>query len=373
MNRPLLFDACPHLRGKVDWIPLGDYPTPVERMAGLCAAEGIDEFYVKRDDLSSPLYGGNKVRKLEFILARAKARGYSTVLTYGAVGSNHVVATVIHGERVGLGTVALLAPQPNAAYVRKNLLLDHLHGATFAVAGSMAAIPLALAKGLVAGFDRRAFRFPYVVPPGGSYLWGSLGYVDGALELKRQVDEGILPEPENIFVTYGSGSTAAGLIVGTRLAGLSSRVVAVRVVDKIACNRRILGFHVNRLARFLARNCPGACPERIDPAEIMLVEDFAGPTYARFTSEGLEAVRKARECDGLKLDGTYTGKTLAAALAFIRRNGLEKRPALFWNTLSSADLYPQVAELDYRVLPAELHRYFTEPLQEEEFGCEIIY
>lgn len=373
MNRPLLFNACPGLRGKVDWTPLGEYPTPVHRMDGLCGAEGIDELYIKRDDLSSPCYGGNKVRKLEFLLARAKALGHSTVLTYGAVGSNHVVATVIHGEREGVGTVALLAPQPNAAYVRRNLLLDHVHGARFAVAGSMAGIPAALLKGLAAGFVGGSGRLPYVIPPGGSCLWGSLGYVEGALELKRQVDQGALPEPENIFVTYGSGSTAAGLIVGARLAGLASRVVAVRVVDRVACNRRILGFHVNRVARFLSRECPSAFPARIDRGEITLVEDFAGPTYARFTPEGLEAVRKARECDGIKLDGTYTGKTLAAALAFIRRNGLEKKPSLFWNTLSSADLEGQVAGLDYRALPAELHRYFEEPVQEEEFGCEISY
>lgn len=353
-------------------MPLGDYPTPVQRMEGLCAAEGIDELYVKRDDLSSRHYGGNKVRKLEFALARARALGHSTVLTYGAVGSNHVVATVIHAERVGIRTVALLAPQPNAAYVRRNLLLDQVHGARFAVAGSMGAIPAALARGLASGFDLRTRKFPYVIPPGGSYLWGSLGYVEGALELKRQVDEGLLPEPENIFVTYGSGSTAAGLIVGARLAGLESRVVAVRVVDRVACNRRILGFHVNRVARFLSRVCD-ACPRRISPSEITLIEDFAGPTYARFTPEGLEAVREARECDGIKLDGTYTGKTMAAALAFIRRNGLERKAALFWNTLSSVDLQGQVEGLDYHVLPAPLHRYFEEPTQEEEFGLEISY
>ncbi len=373
MERPLLFEACPALRESVDWLPLGEYPTPVERMPGLCEAEGLTDFYVKRDDISSPYYGGNKVRKLEFILARAKARSHDTVLTYGAVGSNHVLATIIHGKRVGVKTIALVAPQPNAAYVRRNLLLDYANGAQFAIASTMAGIPAALARGLRSGYDRNKRKFPYIVPPGGSYLWGSLGFVDGALELKAQVDAGLLPEPEFIFATYGSGSTAAGLIAGVQLAGLSSKVVSVRVVDKIACNRWILGYHVNRAVKFLSRHCPGGRMQTVDPRKILLIEEFAGPTYARFTPESVEAVRKAKECDGIKLDGTYTGKTMAAALDFMKGNGLEDRPALFWNTLSSVDLYPSVKDIDYHVLPDELHRYFTEPIQEEEMGCEIIY
>lgn len=373
MARPLLFEACPELAAEVDWMPLGDYPTPVARMAGLCGAEGIRDLYIKRDDLSSPHYGGNKVRKLEFILARAKARGCSTVITYGAVGSNHVLATVVHGHRVGLETIALLAPQPNAAYVRKNLLLDQAHGARFAVATSMGAIPATLVKALVSGFDVSRAKFPYIVPPGGSYIWGTLGYVDAALELKHQVEAGELPEPEFIFVTYGSGSTAAGLIAGVQLAGLESRVVAVRVVDEIACNRWILGYHVNRAVSFLNRNCTGKRLRKVPPRETILIDDFAGPTYACFTPEGMDAVRKARECDGIKLDGTYTGKTLAATLDFIERNGLHRRPSLFWNTLSSADLYPQVASTDYHNLPPGLHHYFEEPLQEEQLGCEVVY
>jgi D-cysteine desulfhydrase len=373
MERPLLFEELPCLKGRVDWLPLGEYPTPVERMHGLCESEGFAGFYIKRDDLSSPYYGGNKVRKLEFLLARAKALGHDSTITFGAVGSNHVLATVIHGERVGIKTIAVLYPQPNAAYVRKNLLLDYVHGADFELASSMGAAPLSAVHGLAGGFDRASRKLPYVIPPGGSNLWGSLGYVDGALELRRQVDEGLLPEPEFIFVAYGSGGTAAGLIVGVQLAGLRSTVVPVRVVDKFVCNRWILGFHVNRAARFIKSRCPAATVHMVDPREIMLVDEFAGETYARFTREGMEAVAKAKECDGVKLEGTYTGKTFAAALDFLKSNGLEGRPCLFWNTYSSADLWPQVRDIDYHALPEELHRYFEMPLQEEEMGCPVVF
>jgi len=97
MERPLLFKACPELKGKVDWIPLGEYPTPVARLEGLCAAEGLRDFYIKRDDLSSPFYGGNKVRKLEYLLADALALGADTLVSIGGVQSNHTrqVAAVV--------------------------------------------------------------------------------------------------------------------------------------------------------------------------------------------------------------------------------------------------------------------------------------
>lgn len=367
MERPLLFNKCPGAAGRVHWMELGDYPTPVQRMAELGATRGIPGLYVKRDDLSSPFYGGNKVRKLEFLLAEARAKGHRVMVTFGAAGSNHVLATVIHGERAGIETIAVLMPQDNAAYVRKNLIADLAHGAKFVTASSPATMPFAFLKGLKAGYDPVTRRLPYVIPPGGTNLPGCLGFVDGALELKKQVDEGLFPEPEFIFVTYGSGGTSAGLVAGVRLAGLDSRVVSVRVVDRFACNRWILGYHVNRTIDFLRDNCAGHL-RSVHPRELLFVDDFAGETYARFTVEGMKAVRAARELEGIDLEGTYTGKTLAGSLDFIHRHGLERRNCLFWNTYSSADLSGGIDGVDYRGLPRELQVYFETPLQEEKIG-----
>ena len=364
-DRPLIFERFPGLRGEVAWVTLGEYPTPVQKLTGTCEATGLESLYVKRDDLSSPHYGGNKVRKLEFLLADAKARGHRTLLTFGAAGSNHVLATVVHGERLGMETVAVLMPQPNARYVRKNLLLDYVHGARFVLTGSPAEQPLGMLRGMIEGFDHEARKLPYVIPPGGSNVRGTLGYVDAALELKSQVEEGLLPEPDFIFVTYGSGSTAAGLILGARLAGLRSDVVPVRVVDKVMCNRYLLSHHVKAAARFISAREPGRDICGVHPRDLLFVDDFAGETYAKFTAEGMEAVALIEECDAIKLEGTYTGKTFAAALDFMRRNGLEKRPALFWDTYNSADLSEEIDGVDYHELPEGLHRYFEEPVQED--------
>ncbi len=372
MHEPLIFEKVPALKDYVEWTPLGDFPTPVQKLKGICKAEGLTDFYVKRDDLSSSLYGGNKVRKLEFLLAHAKAKGRDCLITFGAVGSNHIVATVIHGNRLGIKTIAVMFPQPNAAYVRKNLLLDYVYGARFCVAPSLSALPIAFLKALREGFDRKKMTAPYIIPPGGSNARGCLGYVNCALEIKRQIDSGQLPEPEFIFVTLGSSGTAAGMILGVELAGMSSRIVPVRVVEKSVCNRTILNFHVNNTRRFIMKRSPWTKIRKFRKEDILLVDDFAGDRYAQFTPEAIKAVRKARELDGLKLECTYTGKTLAGALDFIHKNSLEKRPSLFINTYNSVDLYPQVSSQDYRELPEELHYYFESPLQEEELGCELI-
>lgn len=364
---PNIFSKFPGLRSDVAWMPLGEYPTPVERLEGTGAALGMPYLFVKRDDLSSPLYGGNKVRKLEFLLADAREKGHRTVLTFGAAGSNHVVATVIHARRLGMETIAVLMPQPNALYVRKNLLLDLVHGARFVPTGSPAGEALGLLKGMFRGFDRG--RFPRVIPPGGSNVLGTLGFIEGALELAAQIQDGVLPEPDFIFATYGSGSTAAGLLLGARIAGLRSEVVPVRVVDRFACNRYLLARHVNAAARFLATKGGGPV-KGVHPRDILFVDDFAGPTYARFTPEAVEAVRQVRDLDSIELECTYTGKTFAAMLEFIRVNGLGRRASLFWNTYNSADLYPDVAGADYHLLPEELQVYFEEPVQEEEIERE---
>jgi 1-aminocyclopropane-1-carboxylate deaminase/D-cysteine desulfhydrase-like pyridoxal-dependent ACC family enzyme len=373
VERPLLFEKYPALRGSIDWIELGEFPTPVQKMEGLCAEENLSDFYIKRDDLSSPHYGGNKVRKLEFLLAHAKSRRKKAIITTGAVGSNHVLATVIHGERLGLETIGVLNPQPNAAYVRKNLLLDYAHGARFITTSSMSAMPVGVVKGMVKYRDGESRKFPYFIPPGGSNQRGALGYIEGALELKRQVDEGLLPEPEFIFVTLGSSGTAAGLTLGVQIAGLRSRVIPVRVVEKVVCNAPYLCFHVNMTARFLKKRCPQVRVFRVNPRDIMLLDDYAGVCYAGFTNACMDAVTKAKLCDGIKLEGTYTGKTLAGALDFLHRHGLEKRPCVFFDTYNSVDLYPTVKDIDYHVLPPEFHKYFEEALQEEEMGRDIVY
>ncbi len=359
-----LFRRYPRLRQSLAWVSLGEWPTPVERMRGLEEAHGLPALYVKRDDLSSPLYGGNKVRKLEFVLADAERKGCAGVMTMGAAGSNHVLATAIHGKRLGLSTTALLFDQPCADYVRRNLLMDYRSGVRLVWARSIPLIPLAFAREKLAA-RARGERL-YWLGPGGSSPLGCLGYVNAGLEIARQVEEGSLPEPGYVVTAMGTHGTSAGLWLGLRLAGLRSRLVGVAVVETAYCNAALWARLVNRTAALLDRIDPGMGAPRARPSDLVYVSDELGRGYAHLTHADVEAVREARELDGLRLEGTYTGKALAAALKLGK--GLRgDESVLFVDTYNSADLSPHIAGMDYRLLPEPFHRFFEMPCRALEY------
>jgi len=220
---PLLFQRWPALEGKIPWTPLAPLETIVQRCRNLEKELGLDSVWVKRDDMSSPLYGGNKVRKLEFILEHVRQKGYRKVLAIGGIGSNHCVANAIFCNELDLRPVAALVDQPLNEHVRKNLLLDLYLGNEILYAHGTPGI---LGKILWAYLRDRS---TYLMMPGGSTPLGTLGFINAALELKGQVDRGEMPEPDHIFVACGSAGTAAGLAVGASLVGLKSRIHAVQV------------------------------------------------------------------------------------------------------------------------------------------------
>ena len=205
-------------RTKVGWVPIGEFPTPVEPLAGLCESRGVarDTAFVKRDDLSAARYGGNKVRTLEVLFGEALRSGASHVYSTGALGSNHSLATALHAPTVGLVPGALLFPQPASWAALENLL------STISARPELVALPhwSALPFGmwwLGRELARRKVHGAIMVPGGATPL-GALGYVSAALELAGQVSRGELPAPETIVVGVGSTCTSAGLLVGLRLA-----------------------------------------------------------------------------------------------------------------------------------------------------------
>ncbi|MDD5308433.1 MAG: pyridoxal-phosphate dependent enzyme [Deltaproteobacteria bacterium] len=296
-----LFEKWPALEGRLPVVPLGKWPTPVERVEGLVAGR---EIWVKRDDLSSPAYGGNKVRKLELVLAGRTG----TVITAGALGSHHVLATAIHGRALGLACVGVLVPQPPGDHASVVLALNERHCERIVRVDRMAAIPALF------GLAARAVRDPsvvHVVLPGASNALGTLGWVAAGLELASQAHLGLCPIPERVYVACGTGGTAAGLALGLALEGLETEVVAVRVASRLAGNRAWLGTLARRslrLLRTLGANAP-------TPALRLRVEHrFVGPGYGRPTVAAKDAVKRISESAGLILETTYTGKALAALL-----------------------------------------------------------
>jgi 1-aminocyclopropane-1-carboxylate deaminase/D-cysteine desulfhydrase-like pyridoxal-dependent ACC family enzyme len=323
---------------------IGRYPTPVERLASLCRP-GCD-LWVKRDDLTAEIYGGNKVRKLERILADATARRARRIVTFGAAGSHHVLATAIYGRQAGIGVAAILTPQFRTVHA-----LDNLRAALGAGLDAHATGPAGLPRCLA----RTLSRGDYVVPPGGSSVVGSLGYADAATELAVQIRDGSLPAPDVIVVALGSGGTAAGLLAGLARERLGVKVVAVRVVHPLLAGK----VSTVALAAWVARRA-GVRVGLAALAERLEIESrFAGPGYAVPSADAERAAALARQ-EGLVLETTYTAKAFAAALDRVADGG-QKR-VLFWHTFSSAPLAPLLEQAPAEAaLPAGLRELFVAP------------
>ena len=353
-----LFEAYPALEKHLPWMLLGNWPTPVQKLSNLGKAVGHQNLWIKRDDLSSDLYGGNKVRKLEFMLADARRKGFKWAITYGGIGTNHGLATTAHASRLGIRTALILVKQPLTGHVQENLLLDRHFGAEIHYAPSTAAGVLQSA-----GVYLRRLRV-YFIPPGGSSTLGSLGYVNAALELKKQVEAGLLPEPEHIFCALGSKGTLAGLMLGARLAGMKTRVTGVQVAEKwITKNENIVRL-ANRMVALLRKYDNSVPPLKFTLDDVNVNHDFFGGLYGRVTEQGRQAVELMQKTEGIRLEQVYTAKTMAALLDFIARNpGLNSTPMLYWHTYNGADLSRVLeANHDYTALPRELHWCFAEKL-----------
>jgi D-cysteine desulfhydrase len=344
--RPALFRWFPRLDGALPWVPLGRVPTPLESIALELDGRAY-EVLVKRDDLGGSPYGGNKVRKLEFILADARARGARRLITAGAAGSHHALATTIYGRRLGFDVTLVLFPQPLTAHVREVLLAGHAYGADLRWTRRMETVPLRLAHARIA---HRADR-PYMVAPGGSDALGTLGYVSAGLELVEQLKHGRVPRPTAVYVAAGTLGTVAGLAIGLSIAGRALPIRATRITSRLITNERVLRGLIGATADVLRMHGIAVPPVADIAAHVEIGHDHIGAGYGRETPGGVEATTVfARH--GLTLDPTYTAKAAAALLADLGGDG---GPPLLVHTLSAEAPAPAAAEA--AGLPAIVRRY----------------
>jgi 1-aminocyclopropane-1-carboxylate deaminase/D-cysteine desulfhydrase-like pyridoxal-dependent ACC family enzyme len=355
-----LFEQYPGLRGKVPHMSFCDLPTPVGKLGAAGQALGV-ELYVKRDDLSGEVYGGNKPRRLEFELANAHQRGARSVITFGYAGSNHALATAVYAQRAGLGCILVLLEQPNAQYVRDNLAAHSTFGAELYHCPD---VKRAYARAIfeIARHTLAERRPPYLIEQGGSSPLGTVGYVNAALELKQQIDQGLLPEPRRIYIPWGSMGSAVGLAIGLKAVGLRSVVVGVDIVGPRWASPAMAARLYKRTNRLLTKADPSFPELRLENGDIVIDYRFLGAGYAHFTEAGMEAIDFLRRHEGLRLDGSYSGKTFAALMADARAGTLGAEPVLYWDTYSSRPL-PRLAGDDYSALPGAFHRYFEQPVQ----------
>jgi D-cysteine desulfhydrase len=288
-------------------------PTPLSPLTRAGAQLGI-ELWVKRDDLTGSTLTGNKVRKLEYLLADAKAQDADVILTCGGLQSNHCRATAVAARQEGMDSVLFLrvadpsvVPAPSA-----NLLLDRLVGAEVRY---ISRADYARRAGLMAEAARAltaAGRRPYVIPEGGSNALGSLGYVDCVTELAAQIDA---PDrPLTIVYAAGSGGTGAGLVAGVRSRGLPWRVVGVNVCDDRAYFVNAIGSIVEAMKE---REGYGFA---FDREALEIVDGFVGRGYALSSPAELQAIIALARAEGLVLDPVYTGKAWFGFTDTLRRD-----------------------------------------------------
>ncbi|MGA1825858.1 MAG: 1-aminocyclopropane-1-carboxylate deaminase/D-cysteine desulfhydrase [bacterium] len=357
-----LFEHYPRLAEKIPYISLGNLPSPVQKATQLGADIGVNSLYIKRDDLSGKIYGGNKVRKLEFLLGQALCDNAQEVLTFGYAGSNHACATAIYAKEVGLTSISMLLPQPNAHYVRKNLLMSHYAGAELhqyrnTLFGCIGSVYQLLRH------KRRYGQFPFIIPPGGSSCTGITGFVNAAFELREQIKKGELPEPDYIYVALGTMGTAIGLALGMKAAELKTRVIGVRVVDEKFANLKKmtrLFYNTNSMLHSHDNTFPLI---EFSEKDLEIRHGYMGQHYALFTEGGMKAAQRMIKHEGLMLEGTYTAKTVSALIDDGEDQILRDKVVLFWNTYNSHNLSSIVDTIDYHTLPQAFHYYFEEEVQ----------
>jgi L-cysteate sulfo-lyase len=319
-------------------------PTPLEPMPRLSEALGV-ELWVKRDDCTGLAGGGNKTRKLEFLLGEALLEGADTLITHGAIQSNHVRQTAAAAARFGLKCSVILEARTRSTaedYLGSgNVLLDRLLGATIRTVAGGADMNAALQEDAEA--VRRAGGRPYIVPGGGSNTTGALGYVDCAWELRAQADHVGLAI-DHLVTPTGSAGTHAGLVAGFAVAGADIPVLGIGV----RAPRDVQEANVHRLAEATAEVLGQG--ERVTRDMTVANCDYVGEGYGLVDESVIDALKLAARTEGLLLDPVYTGKAMKGLIALCKAGHFRNQKVVFLHTGGAQGLFGYQSELEHYLL-----------------------
>ena len=373
-KKPILFKEYPNLEEKVPWISiLTGIPSNIDRLTELENYLKLNdgEIYIKRDDKDHKIYGGNKLRKFEFIFGEALKKKKKGIITLGGIGTNHGIACAIVAKEMNLKCELFLSLQPITWHVQRSLLLYHYFGAKLHFTKMF---ELGVLKSLLFRLFHPKY---YLMSIGGSPLFGigtplgSIGFINAIFELKNQIDGGIIPEPDIIFVAAGSTGTSAGLTAGCKLLGLKTKVYPVNVSRDIVVNPKNLIKIANKSIKYLRKRDKSIPDVQVNKDDFDMIKGYLGSNYGVKTAKGQKAVDLVYDLEGkklgFKLETTYTGKAMAAMLDFFEKEENKSKKVLFWNTYNSNDLdkYLREIEFDYEKLPKKFHKYY----EQQAFQC----
>ena len=313
---------------------LHDAPRLREALGGKAKSPRI---VIKRDDMTGLAFGGNKVRKLEFLIADAIAQSATTIITAGAVQSNHARATAGAARIAGMRPVLVLDTKIDEPPIQGNLLLDHLMGAETRLVPSGTDMDAAMAE--VASELTAAGERPYVIPIGGSNAIGTLGYVAATLEMLSQCfDLGV--SPSRLYYANGSRGTQAGLVLGAKMysAPYSIHGIAVSGGDEVKRQRAIA------IAAGAAELLGSGI--RLTGDDLLNDEGYIGEGYGILTAGCIEAIQLTARTEGVFLDPVYSGKAMAGLIHHIRTGIIDpSETVIFLHTGGSPALFAKATEL----------------------------
>jgi D-cysteine desulfhydrase len=312
-------------------VQLAHLPTPIHKLERLTEVLDGPELWIKRDDLTGHAFGGNKIRKLEYLIADAQTKNADSLVTAGAVQSNHCRQTAGAAARFGMHCVLVLegheAPEETG-----NVLLDLLFGAELVWAQDRE-----LLDALQSTYDSIAEggSNPYLVPFGGSNAIGSAGYVEAMHEF---LDQDV--EVDRIVVPVTSGGTLAGLLAGSNMYGFEGEITAIRIGRYEGAVLERLAAHAKETAALFGHDI------ELDSNEIDVREGYMDPGYAVLTDLEREAIMTFARLEGILLDPVYTGRAAGGMLDLIHKGeiGVNER-VLFWHTGGTPALFAYGNEL----------------------------
>ena len=352
-NIDYLMARFPTLGERLPRMRLGNLPTPV-REIDVQLDSGKRQLSIKCDDLTGVIYGGNKVRKLEYIFPRAREKKCRRLATFGAVGSNSALATALYARQAGFECTCFLMHQAKTPQIPATLNTHIQNGTELVRYGGPYHKRVKTLREHLWG------RQAWVIPMGASSWLGAVGFVAAGLELADQIAKGEISQPDRIYVGTGTMGTAVGIALGLAIAGLKTEVHAVRVSDVTITNERLMRKLAQKTALMMRRNDDSVPADLGDRTYIRLRNSFFGDGYAHATPEAANAIAFAKEQLDIRLEQTYSGKAMAALIADAQEPGNESLNILFWNTYCAMPVtVPTDHALDEKALPQEFLRYFA--------------
>lgn len=311
----------------IERVPLAHLPTPIEALPHLSRLLGGPQLFIKRDDLTGLGLGGNKTRKLEYLAPDALAKGAKTLITTGAVQSNHCRQVAAAAAKLGLDCQLILTGnEPGEA--QGNLLLDKLSGAQIFFTTKANRDQELQLRFQQAQRDRRK---PYLIPYGGSNTIGALGYLNAMVELK---DQGL--EPDWIVFATSSGGTQAGLILGAHITGFRGKILGISIEHSSDPFSAQIADLVNKTVDEIGYDWS------VTSREVLINDSYCQAGYGVLTSAEIEAVNLLARTEGILLDPVYTGRATAGLLDLIRKGFFRpEEKVLFWHTGGTPALFAE--------------------------------